>query len=460
MKNPAENSPSPAVLLVDDDEPASRALKAALLRRAPELSISTAATAEQALELIRRDRPEAVVLDLTIEHERGPESGLGLMRSILETDPTVRALVLTGHNDDELGIRSLQEGAASFLRKPADADHLTALVRDAVSYARLKRRVFRMTPVSERLTALTGLSTKSRAMEPVIESIAYAASNRQPVLLVGETGVGKGLVAQTIHRAGSPADAPFIRFQPRFGTPDLVSSELFGHQKGAFTGAHEQRKGLLEEANKGTLFIDEVDELPLDTQVSLLHALQERTFRRLGSNKEQRSEFRLIAATNQPVEKSLKKGKLREDFYHRIAHLVIELPPLRERVEDIPDLAGLFLAQLVHRERIAVQGFSPDALTRLCAHSWPGNVRELQAAVEGGVYRARFNERRYVEASDIKVSKKTQSAAPASFRASVERYERQLIEDALSRTGNNQTQAAELLQLDRSTLRRILARKG
>lgn len=460
MTSPASKSSERAkVLLVDDDRDAVRALATALRRRDPEFDLFESSSAAEALKIARAERPEAAVVDLSLDPDIGPESGLELLAALTDQDPTMRVLVLTGHGSEEFGVRSLRQGAASFLVKPADSDHLLALLNDAVSYAQLRRRVYRFTEASERLTSITGLTTKSAAMAPVLESVAYAASNRQPVLLVGETGSGKGILAHAIHRA-SGADAPFIRFQPRFGTPDLVSSELFGHQKGAFTGAAEQRRGLIEDADKGTLFLDEVDELPQETQVQMLNVLQEGTFRRVGSNKDLRSSFRLISATNRPLDESVKKGKLREDFYHRIAHFIIEIPPLRERMEDIPQLANLFLNQLVTKERLTVQGFSPEVFKKLERHPWPGNIRELQAVVENGVYRANYDERSYVEAGDITLGGKSgaKSSSPVSFRSRVEQFELQLIEDALEKSDGNQSKAAEMLQLERSTLRRILKR--
>jgi len=450
----------PKILLADDDATALRSMSQSLARREPSFIQFTANSAAEALSIAAKERPDAAVVDLSIDPAIGPESGLALISQLGELDPTMRILVLTGHGSDEYGIRALQQGAASFMVKPAEIAHLIALLKDAVNYAQLKRSFFRVTEVSERLTALTGLSTRSPAMEPVLEAVAYAASNRQPVLLIGETGVGKGIIAQAIHRSSSKPTAPFIRFQPRFGTADLVSSELFGHEKGAFTGALEQRRGLVEEANGGTLFLDEVDELPLETQVLLLNVLQEKIFRRVGSNRDLKSDFRLISATNRPIKKSLHENKLREDFYHRIAHCVVEIPPLRERIEDISQLANFFLTQLVNREKLAVHGIASDALHKLERHNWPGNVRELQATVEGGVYRANFHERRYVELSDLtlKNAKESESTSGRSFREQVEQYELDLIRDAMAKSGGNQSKAAELLQLDRSTLRRILQR--
>ncbi|MBP9837873.1 MAG: sigma-54-dependent Fis family transcriptional regulator [Proteobacteria bacterium] len=449
------------VLFVDDDETSLRALVQRLKRKVANLSIDTAQSAQVALSIATQFRPEVAVVDLSIDPTIGVESGEKLIEDLLNIDPTIRILVLTGNDSEEHGIRALQLGAASFLSKPVAIDHLAVLINDAVQYSQLKRRFIELSSTASNMEHVTGLFSKSPAMKPVIDAVAYSSTNKQPVLIVGETGVGKGVIAQAIHNnATFSGSAPFIRFQPQFGGNDLVTSEIFGHEKGAFTGAVEKRKGLIEEANGGTFFLDEVDELPQEAQVMLLNVLQEKVFRRLGSNKEIYSDFRLIAATNQSVSSILKKGKLRSDFYHRIAHFTIEVPPLRERVEDISDLAHKIISNITNNEDIPVQGISPEAVNKLLSYSWPGNIRELQAVVEGGVYRANYEKRRFVEATDIRVAaKKTSQPKEGSFRENVEQYELGLVKDALIRAENNQSEAARFLKIDRSTFRRILERE-
>ena len=456
---PYDSASAPCVLFVDDEESATNSLIQSLRRNGAEFRIELRTDVASALTALNELNPDAVVVDLSIDPQRGPESGLDFISQLIEAAPNVRILVLTGQGTAEFGVRSLQAGAGSFVQKPVDPAHLLALIRDAISFSRLKRELYQLHSAREHVAAAGGFSSRSPKMQKVIEAIGYAASNKQPVLLVGETGTGKGVVAQTIHRL-TGRGAPFIRFQPNFGAADMIASELFGHQKGAFTGAVDNRCGLLEDASGGTLFIDEIDELPPETQILLLNVLQEKIFRRVGSNKDVRSDFRLIAATNQPLAETLKKNKLREDFFHRISHLTIELPPLRDRQEDIPDLAEHFASQLITREDIEVQGLTPDAVEKLKSYRWPGNVRELQAVVEGGVYRANYLGKRFVENAEIVIQKSasTDAAAAGSFRDEVQNFELKLINEALEKCGNNQSKAADLLQLDRSTLRRILER--
>jgi DNA-binding NtrC family response regulator len=253
---------------------------------------------------------------------------------------------------------------------------------------------------------------------------------------------------------------PFLRYQPQFGSADLVSSELFGHQRGAFTGAIDARKGLIEEANRGTLFIDEVAELPRETQILLLEVLQNKSFRRLGSNRDIASDFRLVTATNVDPAEMVKKGQMRADFFHRIAHLTIELPPLRERREDIAHLADSIMKNTATRERLAVTGIAPAALSRLVRFSWPGNVRQLAAVIEGATFHAHYQRRKIIEVPDLSLDKDKplEDSGGVSFRERVQDFERRLVEEALQRCGGNQSEAARLLALDRNQLRRVLKR--
>lgn len=446
------------VLFIDDDEAATRQLSKSLERRGYDFDVSFAVSPEQALQKNSREKPEAIVLDLSLSEDSGPEGGIELLQQLREGDPTVRILVLTGHDSQEFGVRSLKHGAASFLSKPVQAEHLGVLLKDAVQSTLLKRSYIKLSKAPDSLHHLTGMRSRSEKMNTVIEAVAYAASHAQPVLLLGETGVGKGVIAQAIHQASSRKSRPFIRVQPRFGNSDLSASELFGHERGAYTGALESRRGLLEEAHGGTVFLDEVDELPTETQILLLHALQEKVFRRLGSSRDLRSDFRLIAASNRPLEDSLAEGKMRQDFYHRLAHVTIEIPPLRERMEDILELATESLRALINRENLKVQGLSAEASEKLLQYSWPGNIRELLAAVESAAFRAQFEGRIFLEPSDFQLRKKSPITGKGSFREQVRQFEQRLILDTLAQCENNQSRAAVRLQIDRSTMRRILER--
>lgn len=450
------NSSNPIILLVDDEPAHTRGLIRGLDSFEDGLSFLEATEVTEAVEQAKKSRPSVAVIDLSLDSAIGPDSGLSLIPLLLDNDPSIRILVLTGHNTDEYGIYALQAGAASFLSKPVDIHHLRALVLDAINYSELQRKN-RPEPIARQaIISSLGIQSVAPVMNKVLETAALAATTKQPLLITGETGTGKGVLAHAIHMASHRRS--FLRYQPSFGSADLVSSELFGHKRGSFTGATTDRRGIVEEANGGTLFIDEIGELPTEVQVLLLHVLQEKQFRRTGDNLDRESDFRLISATN--ILKKDLSNKLRSDFYHRIAHLSIELPPLRARLDDLPQLANFFLERLVNKEKLSVQRLSQEALSALKEHTWPGNIRELQSVMEGATYRAQFYGRTVVQAEDLNLEQTPdeRSSSHGPFREQVRHFEIQLIRDSLNRHSGNQSKAAEELQLDRSTMRRIIDR--
>lgn len=449
------------VLFIDDDPALLRSMVRSLQQKDPLFECFTCERPEDVESELARIQPLVVVLDLSLDPQRGPEGGLEVLRFLQRDFPALRCIVLTGHANERMGLRALELGAASFLGKPADPDHLFHLINDALNFAQLRQRFDQLQKQVERTSPLPGFSTQSPQMRKALEEASYAASHSLPVLITGETGTGKGVLAQAIHANSGRAKGPFVRFQPAFGSHDLTASELFGHQRGAFTGALQQRRGLLEDAHRGSLFIDEIDELPLETQISLLNVIQERVFRRLGSNQEVRTDFRLISACNRPLSESLETGKLRLDFYHRISHVNIHLLPLRERTADIGDLAKQFLDTVSTRERMAVSSIEDKAMSALRAHAWPGNVRELQAVVESAAHRAHYSRRHSVLFSDLALnSLEHRGRKPrGTFREKIRAFEREIIREALAENQHNQTQAAKSLGLDRTTMRRILQRE-
>jgi len=290
-------------------------------------------------------------------------------------------------------------------------------------------------------------------MKKVLGELKFAATTPQPVLLLGETGTGKGVFALALHQL-CRANKTFIRAQPSYGNFDLVQSELFGHEKGAFTGATSERKGVLEEADGGSIFLDEIDNLPAETQVMLLHSLQEGAFRRVGSLKERNSKFRLIAATNKNL--SGFKSSIRPDLFHRLSHHIITIPPLRERLEDIAQLSETFLQELCSREKISLSAISLSALAKLKKYNWPGNIRELRAVVEQAIYRAKFSGRLTVEPEDIIIG--SEESASGNFRLKVDEFEQTLLIKALKEAKGNVSEAARILEVDRTQLKRMLKR--
>ena len=448
------------VVFIDDDKTFVGFISRAVARRTSEWNCHTALSEAEALRLVERVQPEVIVLDLALNSGRGPEDGLALMPKLFAVVDCARILVLTGHGDDSSGIRCINAGAASFLVKPPDTDHLVALIEDGMRVARLARSSKENSIGALSGVAAAGLITRSDNMKHVIEHICFAASTPQPVLICGETGVGKGVIAHAIHRASERNAKPFIRMQPNFGSHDLITSELFGHTRGAFTGASDNRVGLIQDADGGSLFIDEVDSLPQQTQIALLNVLQEKEFHRIGSGKTYRSDFRLISATNMPFDALTDGGPLRPDFYHRIAHTVIHIPPLRERRADIPDLAREFVSRLTaDDEHSPVCGIANDAFTWLSSQPWPGNVRELQATVERGYSHAKYHERRFIQLSDLKAPLPPKEIPlDRTLAEQLRTYELTIVSSVFIKNHQNYSATAKALGIDRKRLRRILSR--
>jgi DNA-binding NtrC family response regulator len=448
------------ILLIDDDAEMLQSLARALSPLIAPLTLCGAGHVDAAMQALRFERPKVVVLDLCLDERVGVDSGFSLLDEILKQSPYARVVILTGHGSLSHGVRALTSGAASFVEKPVDPAHLAALVIDAArqadvwkEYERLRRQ-----SADSSHSQLVGMSDK---MQRLRERIHFAASTNQPVLILGETGTGKGLCARILHEASSKSTGKFVHYQPNFGGGDLVQSELFGHLKGAFTGAEGVRRGLALEAHGGTLFIDELDEIPPETQVKLLDLIQERRVRALGSDTYQSVDCRFVAATNRLVPNALEEGKIRRDLYHRIAHCVLELPPLRSRMEDIPSLCDQILGDLRTREALNVFDIEGKALEVLQQQQWPGNVRELQAVVTNAAYQARYSGRSVIECEDVGRSdavverEATPECATGSFQEAVLAFKSKLVREALSRSGGNQLKAAIELGLDRKTLRRL-----
>jgi DNA-binding NtrC family response regulator len=444
---------SESILIIDDDGEAALALSKALKGKGLAAKSHIATTEATAITQFQSARPLVVVLDLSL-NERGIESGFSVLKTLQSKDPTTRIIILTGHGTKEHGIRAIKEGASSFLEKPPHPEHLKVLIEDGIRQAGYLRayETLKASPVAP----FPELGAKSNAAKKLLDELQRASISRQPVLLLGETGTGKGFCARKLHLA-SKNPASFIRYQPTFASPDLVNSDLFGHTKGAFTGALENKRGLLSEVGEGTFFLDEIEALPLETQVALLGVFQEKVFRPVGSTKEETASFRLITASNGDIERDIETGKLRRDFYHRVAHVVIKIPPLRERVEDIEELAKAQLEYLAEHEGLLATEIEESALSLLRSYEWPGNIRELHAAIEAGAWRAQYEGRRSIGAPDLSFAKNDEREAK-SFHEKVEAFKRKLISEALLRNDGSKERAAQELGIDRTTMWRTLER--
>lgn len=452
----------PNILIVDDDAAAVTSLVKALSATGLEVSLHAATRAADALVLATKLNPQVCVLDLCLDVRQGVDSGFELLSALKRNDPAIRIIILTGHGTSDHGVRALSLGAASFLEKPADIPHLAALINDGIRQSELRRLILanRKSPL-ERFEE--SICAHSDVMKSVLEKLMQASQTSQSVFLNGETGTGKSLCARLIHQGSKRASHPFVRYQPTHTNPDFVNADLYGHTKGAYSGADTARQGLLLEAHRGTLFLDEVDSFPLASQVSFLGVLQERRFRPVGSNQELESDFRLISATNIDPKVAIESGKFRQDLYFRIAHLAITLPPLRERREDLPHLSRHFLTKLAEREELSVLDASPAALKLLEREPFPGNIRELEFRLENAAYRASFDNRSAIEPEDLSTESNTSStnaqlSSDMNLLDRVEAYKLDLIKKALEKTSGNVSEAARILGVDRIIIRRALER--
>ncbi|MCB0317292.1 MAG: sigma-54-dependent Fis family transcriptional regulator [Bdellovibrionales bacterium] len=383
------------VLLVENEQELVLSLLRVLKSQEIKAKFSAVTSANKAIELVQKSPPEVIILDLCLDESIGVESGFSVLKQVQEIDTSIRVIVLTGHGNSEYGIRSLSLGAASFLEKPAEISQLKALIEDGIYQAKLRREFLKQKKIVQDKT-ISQFIGNSTLISKIKEDIVFAAANDQPVLILGETGTGKGLCAKLIHELSRRKTQELVSYQPSSVGHDLVNSELFGHKAGSFTGADFDRQGLIARANKGSLFLDEVDNLPLNTQVLLLTVLQDKSFRSVGDDEVKLSDFRLITASNAEIENKITSKEFRLDLYHRISQIVIFLPPLKERIDDIPYLVDFFLNKLYQEKGLKVLSCDKNVMNYLKTLLWPGNVRQLEAVVTNAAFRAAYDCREIV----------------------------------------------------------------
>lgn len=444
------------ILVVDDDESMCELLQLALERQGHKVVALTSAS--EALGRVAREDFDAVLTDLGMTEM----SGLDLCERVIGTRPDMPVVVVTGHGSMESAIHAMRVGAYDFITKPVDSKLLALSVARAVQHRRLRNEVRRL----ERVVADGNFSSEivgtSSAMRKVNELISRIAGSDASVLLHGETGTGKELIARAIHKASPRANGPFVALNCAAVPHNLLESELFGHARGAFTDAKSQRTGLFAEANGGTIFLDEIAELPLDMQPKLLRALQERKVRPVGSNQEIEFDARVITATNRDLEEEVFHKRFREDLFYRINVVKMDLPPLRERGGDVLQLAARFLAQIGARNGKPGITLSTPAAEKLMAYGWPGNVRELENCIERAIALARFDQ---VTIEDLPEKVRAYRADHFVVSANdemevvtMDEVERRYVLRVLSLVGGNKSRAAQILGFDRRTLYRKLER--
>jgi len=437
------------VLLVDDEQDALQ-MYGALLRE-DGIPVLTAATGERARALVKNEaRLGVVVLDLKLPDAED----LDLFRAIRAARPEVPIVMLTAFGSVDTAVQALREGAYHFLEKDGNTEQWHALVRSALEKRSLEEenRILR-----ERLgeAGAIELIGRSRPMEELRTFLAVVGDSQAAVLVQGESGTGKELAARAIHRTSSRREGPFVSLNCGALPAQLLESELFGYEKGAFTGAAGAKPGQFELAHGGTIFLDEIGECSPELQVRLLRVLQEKEVQRLGGTRRVPTDFRLVAATNRNLADEIKAGRFREDLYYRINVIEVTMPPLRERREDIPLLAAFFLERFARRESKSFEGISAAALDRLGAHDWPGNVRELENAIERGVVVGRGP---LLEAADLPPQlrsaavREEQAVYLAGRDLPLAEVEKAVIAAAMARHGGNKSQAARALGISRKLL--------
>ena len=438
----------PALLIVEDDE----GLQAQLKWAYDDFRVVIAGTRDAAIAALRSETPAVVTLDLGLPPDPdGTSEGFAVLDAIMELKPDTKVVVASGHGARSSALQAIERGAYDFYQKPIDIEALGLIVRRAYDLHAIEaenRRLLANAGADK--TVLGRMITGAPEMVKVARTIERVAMTSVSVMLLGASGTGKELLAQGLHDASDRADRPFVAINCAAIPENLLESELFGHEKGAFTGAIKTTEGKIEHANGGTLFLDEVGDIPLPLQVKLLRFLQERTIERIGGRKAIAVDTRIVCATHQDLETMIAAGTFREDLFYRLAEIVVRIPALAERHGDPVLLAKAFLKRFAGEMNLSVVGFAPDALAAIDTHDWPGNVRELENRVKRGVIMA---EGKLVSAADLDLVLEDEEAGDIlNLKCAREQADRRVIRHALSRSEGNISSTAKLLGISRPTL--------
>ena len=442
------------ILVVEDEEKLRRVIELQLKTAGYE--VEQAGAAEDALKLA--DRADVILTDLRLPGQ----SGLELLTELRSQDYRTPVIVMTAFGSIETAVEAMKAGAVDFLPKPFSLDHLMTVIEKALELKNLRNENRELRAELSQRYEFDNIVGRSDSMREIFATIDRVAPTRATVLLCGESGVGKDMIARAIHHHSPRSDRPFVKINCTALPENLMESELFGYEKGAFTGANTTKPGKFEQADTGTVFLDEIGDVPGSIQVKLLRILQEREFERLGSNKTRHIDVRVLAATNVDLRAALEQGTFREDLYYRLNVLPINIPPLRDRKEDIPFLANHFIRKFQKDLGSPVESISEGAMERLLGYHWPGNVRELENVIERSMV---LGSGKVLEAADVKLdlAPKGRAAAVDSFlpeSMTLDQFEQSIIKEALHRANGNKSQAARLLGLTRNALRYRLSQMG
>ncbi len=471
-----------SVLIADDDYNLCKLLSAALEKAG--YQTVKAKNGKDAITCVQQDEFDVILLDIFL----GDVDGLELIESLQKCNPSTAIIVITGHGTTQTAIEAAKRRAYSYLTKPVDKEELLNIVARAAAAATITKEEseVKAAHTSQTIDAQGRMVGQSPAMQTVYQIIGRAAVSDETVLIMGESGTGKELVSELIHKNSPRSENPFIVVDCSAIPPSLIESTLFGHVKGAFTDAHADRKGKFEQADSGTIFLDEVGELPIDIQMKLLRVLQEREIEPVGSNETRQVNVRIIAATNQKLNNAIAKKTFRDDLYYRLNVVPISLPPLRERKEDIPELIDLFISQFAQEYQIPKINISSDTIEKLIAYHWPGNVRELENAIKRALVMCsgqmllteHFSQLFEKEPENPIESQNIDQQVYALLQQQVslylesetdrgelhaeirETYEKPLFEIVLQHTEGNRSKASEILGINRNTLHTKLNEYG
>ena len=441
------------VLIVDDDAASRRLLEVRL--RPLECDVATAGNGEQALTAIRKDAPDLMLLDLQMPKMGGIE----VLRALRKEGIDVPTIVITAHGSIEIAVEAMKEGAYDFITKPVDGNHFDIVVRKALEREGLKRELELFSEDADKRHRL--VIGKSAKMAEAAETARKAAASNATVLLLGESGTGKEIFARAIHNWSERKSQAFVAINCVGLSKELLESELFGHEKGAFTGADQLKKGKMELANGGTVFLDEIGDVSQELQTKLLRFLQEREFDRVGGVRPIRVDVRIIAATNRELEDAVKEDRFREDLYHRLNVIPIKLPSLRERAQDIAPLSQYFLRRFSLESKKSFVEITKEALARLAAYHWPGNVRELANTIERAVVLGNGPVLRIEDLPGrIAAGEERVSSDNIAYRQAMEATRRDLVLKALAQSQGNRTAAAKSLGLHEKYFLRLIKTLG